>query len=701
MATGGALGRLNVILGLDSTEFTSGLSKADYQAKQRLDSIAKNAKIAGAAIGAAFVAAAAATALAVKKSIDNMDDMSKLAQSTGVAIESLTALGYAGDLAGVPIETLGANMVKLTKNMSDAAKGTGDAKDAFAAMGVSVTDANGKLKSSDDMLGELADKFSSYKDGAEKTALAVAIFGRSGAQMVPMLNAGSEGLKQATDEAQRFGQVISQEAATAAENFNDNISRLQLIQEGWVNQLAASVLPQLNNFIQLLVDGASSSDDLKSGIDDLTRSTAMPEWIDAVGVGLSRLIDVSIALAKTISAVSGSFKSVLADSEVAVKALKALPTQPWNWFSDDASKELDDALARRNKTVADANQAYSDLWNVPLNTFEQGWIKSREKTAFDRAFIGPMPQSASVLAPIITRPEKPTKPNAPKNEDPLGVFIKDQNIDYAMGEYQRYLDFVDEITGRTARQQIEQQREWLSDALRLGNITYTEYEKAMDQLAKKSQDTMSQIDEFTLQAARNIQDSLGDGLYDLLTGKFDDIAKSWGDMITRMVAQAAAAQLGRYLFGDFGNTNQIGGLLGSVGSFASGLFGDGSVSIGPAFTFSANGNVFPSSPDLSALSGGIYNRPTAFRFAKGAGILGEAGSEAVMPLKRGPDGKLGVASQGGGGVTIIMNNNGTPQQIEGEPKVSRDQMGRAVIELMINDVRTNGKFTRTLKGAMT
>lgn len=75
----------------------------------------------------------------------------------------------------------------------------------------------------------------------------------------------------------------------------------------------------------------------------------------------------------------------------------------------------------------------------------------------------------------------------------------------------------------------------------------------------------------------------------------------------------------------------------------------------------AKGGVY-SSPSLSAYSGQVVNRPTPFLFASGAGIMGEAGPEAIMPLKRGSDGKLGVVAQGGGGVqlsqTFVIDSNG-------------------------------------------
>jgi len=99
---------------------------------------------------------------------------------------------------------------------------------------------------------------------------------------------------------------------------------------------------------------------------------------------------------------------------------------------------------------------------------------------------------------------------------------------------------------------------------------------------------------------------------------------------------------------------------------------------------SAKGNVFQS-PGLSAYSGQIVNTPTTFAFAKGGGLMGEAGPEAIMPLTRAANGKLGVQSTGGSSnVQVIVNNNSTNTQID--KKESTDSRGNRSVELTISDM---------------
>lgn len=113
--------------------------------------------------------------------------------------------------------------------------------------------------------------------------------------------------------------------------------------------------------------------------------------------------------------------------------------------------------------------------------------------------------------------------------------------------------------------------------------------------------------------------------------------------------QAVAAILSAFGFGG-GSASGIGDALNGGSSYG----GSGSLSTswageGGGWSFNALGGVYSDSPSLSAYSGGVYDRPQLFKFASGAGVFGEAGPEAIMPLKRGADGRLGVASSGGAG----------------------------------------------------
>jgi len=151
---------------------------------------------------------------------------------------------------------------------------------------------------------------------------------------------------------------------------------------------------------------------------------------------------------------------------------------------------------------------------------------------------------------------------------------------------------------------------------------------------------------------------------------FNDIAGSFMQMIIKMQMQAAASGLMGYLNNAFGfgakaTPTGLDSLPSSVNT-----------------TFSALGNVF-TSPSLSAFSGTVVSKPTTF-WANGGNVMGEAGPEGIFPLKRGKNGKLGVSVEGEAGISVVINNNGTPQTVTGQRQVV-DSRGRRSLMLDLSD----------------
>src|SRR4051812_35876508 len=217
MAGASVIGALRVVLGADTAALDKGL--ADSQSK--LAAFGSAMSIGMAAVAAAVAVAAVKIGASVKDVIDTADKLNKVSQSTGLTVEQLSKLSYAADLADVPLEALSKSVGKLSKAMVEAGgDATSQAARAFTAMGVAVKNQDGTLRSSADVLSDIAGKFENYKDGAEKTALAIALFGKAGASMIPLLNLGKEGIKDAGDEAQRFGWVLDKQTTAAAEAFN-------------------------------------------------------------------------------------------------------------------------------------------------------------------------------------------------------------------------------------------------------------------------------------------------------------------------------------------------------------------------------------------------------------------------------------------------------------------------------------------------
>jgi len=285
----------------------TGASKAIKEVDGQLGSLSATAKKAGAAIAAA-ISVGAITSW-VKASIDAADANRKSAQSAGLAVEEYTALQYAAKLAGVEAGSLNSAMARLNRTIAEAAVGGNNQEAAFTRIGIAVRDSAGNLKTGDVILAEIADRFKELPDGVQKSAIAMELFGRSGTQLIPLLNGGADGLADFRKEAEALGLVMSDTQAAQAEVFNDNLTRLGEASSGAANRVAGELLPNLVDLSDLLVDlnkDAGATTIVANVLGGAVKVLASAALIAGNGFGsLGRLIGAAAAAA--VSASRGEF----------------------------------------------------------------------------------------------------------------------------------------------------------------------------------------------------------------------------------------------------------------------------------------------------------------------------------------------------------------------------------------------------------
>lgn len=273
------------------------------RAERRMQEFGKRVKQVSAAVGTAVVGAGVAFAASMKSIIDRADETEKSAQRLGMTGEALTGLRHAADLSGV-------SQQKLSESLSKLNKAAAEGNDAFDAIGISVTDANGKLKSSDQLIKDVASKFAGYADGAAKFALAQRLFGETGAELIPLLNAGADGISAMQVEAAALGLVLDQDTRKAAEAFNDNLTRLNRAQEGITTQISAQMLPTMLNLSDRLVAVAKDSDTMAYA--SRTAATALKLLLSAgilIGATFKTVGEaVGATAAAVVMAAQGNFK---------------------------------------------------------------------------------------------------------------------------------------------------------------------------------------------------------------------------------------------------------------------------------------------------------------------------------------------------------------------------------------------------------
>jgi len=231
----------------------NALDKVGSSAASALESITKFAGggglglVAGAAAGAAaaVVAADAAFVGIAVHAAENANKIYEMSQKTGVAVSTLSAFTTVGKIFGVDAEQMGKALEKMGKSAFAAASAADASKTAYGRLGVEVKDANGQLRPTSDLLLDVADKFSNMPDGVAKTALAIQIFGKAGADMIPFLNEGREGIKEYTDAADKMGAVLDEKTALAAHQFTKDLSLMQIGVQGVENKIMSALVPAL------------------------------------------------------------------------------------------------------------------------------------------------------------------------------------------------------------------------------------------------------------------------------------------------------------------------------------------------------------------------------------------------------------------------------------------------------------------------
>lgn len=233
-----------------------------------------------------------------EETLEAGDKIKKTSQKIGIATDALQELQYAADLADVSAESMAMAVGKLSMNLVNAKAGSEES--AKALKGINFKKANGELKSTDEVLAEVAEKFEKMPDGPEKTAQAMKLFGKSGKDMIPLLNEGADGLERMRQEARDLGLVLDTEAIEASEELNDNFKRLQQITTGLWRTAIAPLIPAINKLVEKFL-----------------------AWRKAnAGIMAQKLREFVSTLIKSIDGLWSVFKSLLSIVNVFVEGVK-------------------------------------------------------------------------------------------------------------------------------------------------------------------------------------------------------------------------------------------------------------------------------------------------------------------------------------------------------------------------------------------
>lgn len=650
------LGSLVVSLGLDAAEFTKGLSKSEYQAQQFARNVEKGIEFARNSF-VAFAGAAVAAIAVVNRQAENVAAFQGLAEKIGDSAEAVASLKLASDISGVALDSVAAASVKLTSALAktdDEAKGVGA---ALGAIGLSVEEF--KRLSPVEQIDAVAQAFAGYEDNAQKTAVAVQLFGRSGAELLPLFNDLTGGAERQVK--------LTQEQIEAADAYSKQTARLRSEIDSLVQSTAADAIPALSRMVQMFQDLFTYSTSAEEGVNLFSLALGGVETaLETVIVVGSDLIFVFRTLLDTVGAYAAVSERLVnfdlagaraigdaykANSEERRKSLDAFQKQilnPIRFNADDQSS----AEARRlgltktkpginfNPNGPDKPKKETDTGSFldyqqqvtqrVGNLLENSDVVQAQIYADTLKQLDDLYFAGALSSDLYESAVKKLTGTTSSAKDAASKFVEEQK---------RLAD----LLGATESAGIEKQRqdmELLSKALQDGVISEQQYLEAvtarLNLVAEKTKEAKTFAEELGLSFSSAFEDAVVGG------GKFSDVLKGLADDITRLIIRKQV-------------TEPLANAAGKIDW----------------------GGLFTSLISGTRANGGPVTGGSSY-------LVGERGPEIFTPATTGritPN-----SAMGGSGVAVtLINQSGAPLQASAQQRGTNDQ-GQALIEVVLSAV---------------
>lgn len=688
--------------------------------------------------GAGGIISAGFTAIVLKAAETN-DAMLKAAQSVGTTANRLTELRYAGDLAGVSAEGIDKALSRAAKSAEDFRNNSKIAIDGFAKIGLDPT----QFEDSADLFEAIVVKLSEMEDGTRKTAIAQELLGKSGKDLIPLINGGAEGLAQAAEEARKLGLTIDDETRRASERLLDDFTRLGKVTEGLALQMGSALVDEMEEVTKVMVEQTKEAGLLRGAlmgvgkaIDVFIFGTEFEQRAEKIQE-LAQF--VAYQSAQLNKAGAGSNSEVIENLRIKVAAAK---------------KEMKDLMLIQSEALdlRDPNRVKQDKSTTSTDPIEPESTSKSEAEKISEQ-IALLTQVNSIVAQGVSLED--AKTIAQLRQKGIG----DEMIVQMLNQQNMARKFADEEKTRadgekahaewmktSAEKELERlkfQADLEADGIKLQNeinqsldeeIAQLQFEHSIRQLSSEEQQKQIALRNSSLAFEKAIYELNQAGIYlteeetAALMKKFDVIAKTEGALAkTNTVANEFGLTFKSSLEDAIVNGEKLSdvmkgleqdilriitrravtdplmkGVDGLLDSFNFGEIFSG------LFTENAKGNIY--SGDISRFSGSLVSSPTFFSgtptaFAKGGNVMGEAGTEGIFPVKRMSNGDLGIQAEGASGkANVVVNIIGAPSQPEvrqrddGNGNMSMDIIFDGIKSNLVQDIRSEGNLAQALQG---
>jgi hypothetical protein len=451
MAT--TLEELVVKLKADTSDYEKKLKKSQRITRTAANKIKTSfnsvrAKISGVTSGLGILKGAilgAGIGLIVKQSLDAADRLAKLSKNIGINSDMLQELSFAASQTGVNQEALNSSLMRFSRRVGEAQGGNAQYAKSFEDMGLKLTEANGKLKSSEEVFLDVADAIKANEDPAARALMAFDAFGLAGGQLINLLSQGSEGIKRYADEANKLGIVLDSEVLAEAERVNDEFDKMKRVIGTQLTKAIIELAPELKGMANAIMEVAIASQPMIKGF-----ATALQVTRELFGATktydsqLKDLVDQHTSLTKKL-------KEVKENGGTKWNFLE------WKWDRapeiqdqlDGVTSKLQD-LQTKNKEVMDVERQLDEFrkasseGKTERDTTEQEQLELAVQKAIERnellmgmkgeAFTTELEQNQALVDDFIKKEEKRIKAGQKASDKYLQIKKREKNAELALKE---------------------------------------------------------------------------------------------------------------------------------------------------------------------------------------------------------------------------------------------------------------------------
>lgn len=313
---------------------------------------------------------AKAMAGAIGESAEYADEILTMSTKYGISTEKLQEFSYMAELVDTDLGTITGATAKLTKQMGAAAEGNEAAAEKFAELGIDIRDANGDMKSADEVFMEVIDALGQMESGVERDNVAMELFGKSAQELNPLIETGSAGIAAYAQEAHDMGAVLDEEALTSLGEMDDSFQRVDQATTALKNTIGVALAPVITQISEAIANLSKWF----QGLDTDTQQTIVA--IAGLAAAIVPAIAVVAKIVTTVQALSGVFSALsMGPAALVVAAIAAIIAigvtlyQHWDEIKEWASNLWEGIV----ETFTNIKEAISEAWNSIKEKATEVW----------------------------------------------------------------------------------------------------------------------------------------------------------------------------------------------------------------------------------------------------------------------------------------------------------------------------------------